>query len=292
MHEINYIDKAFNPDASESYEVSIQANANGLAYCIADPSANSYLLFRKHPFDHVILAGDMIRKIRIVLENDEILSLKFHKVRFLGYTQQATLVPDDYFNKDEMTGYLHFNQGGEVDGELFNNAITPPGVHNIFALASDLVSLITLHFKKVEFMNQTTPFLKHLSNKPNPFVLPEVFLGLNPGFFDIACVGDGKLKLYNTFQYANENDLLYYTLFVFNQVGIDPQKTPLLVSGEFNTKLSYFEMLKQYIPETVFEKTCISALAPSLKSLETSQFLNLLNMQHCASLAEHIKEEK
>jgi hypothetical protein len=214
-------------------------------------------------------------------------------VKFLGYTQQSTLIPDAFFDRHKMRDYLVFNHSGDVDLELFNNYITPPGIHNVFALPRELVSLITMYFKKVEFMNQTTPFLRHIANRKEVFEKPAVYIGLNSGFFDIACIGDGGLKLYNTFQYANENDLLYYVIFACNQVNFDTRQIPLLLSGEISSRLSFYEILKQYIPETRFDEVSgIPPLAAGLKSLNAPRFLNLLNLQMCASSAEHTKAEK
>jgi hypothetical protein len=293
MHEINYIDKSFNPQSAGSYEISIQANQNGLAYCIFDPSSNSFVVFRKHRFEHVVLTGDLIRKVQAVLDNDEILGLKFHKVLFLGFTQQATLIPEAFFDRDQMVDYLRFTIGDQTDHALFNNPVIPPGLFNVFALPEALVSQITLHFKKAEFLNQTTPFLRHIANQPAALISPTVFMSLNPGFFDIACVGYGKLILYNTFQYANENDLLYYTLFALKQVGFAPEKTAVKLSGEFSIRSTYFEIIRQYIPETVMDDAvCMPILAPGLKSLPVPRFLNLLNLQMCVSSGDYIKAVK
>jgi len=221
-----------------------------------------------------------------VMEKDETLELQFHFVKFLGYTQQTTLVPATYFDRNKMRAYLTFNQAGEIDQELYSNNITPPGLYNVFALPRDLISMITLHFKKVEFLNQTTPFLKHIALEQDAFSKTAVHVGLNSGFFDLACTGDGKLKLYNTFLFANENDLLYYVLFVYKQLALDAQKVPLYISGELSSKLSYFEILKQYIPETKSAVVRgIPILAPGLFQLNVVKFLNLLNMQTCAASA-------
>jgi hypothetical protein len=288
MHEINFIDRSFDQDSTETYSISIQANLNGLTYCISNDKTGYYVFFRKHRFDHVLLVGDLIEKITEVLEKDETVSLHFHTVRFLGYTQQSTLVPDTLFDRHKMLEYLVFNHAGDIDKELFNNLITSAGIRNVFALPRELVSLITMHFKKVEFMNQTTPFLRHVANQQDSLVKPAMYVGLNPGFFDIACTGEGKLKLYNTFQYTNESDLLYYVIFVCNQLGFDTRQIPLYLSGEMSSKLSYYEILKQYIPETKYDEVVgVPLLAPGLKQLGSVRFLNLLNLQMCASSAEH-----
>jgi hypothetical protein len=287
MHEINFIDKSFNAEAAGTYYLSIQANFNGLSYCISDESTNSYILFRKHRFDQVILASDFIEKISTVLNTDETLKLNFRRVRFLGYSRQSTLIPEEYFDVGSMKEYLGFNHAGEIDQSIFNNYISSPGLYNIFALPDELVSIITLHFKRVEFMNQTTPFLRHIANMPEAFSKSVVYLGLHSDFFDIACTGNGKLLLCNTFQYANETDLLYYIVFVYNKIGFDTLTIPLMLSGESGSKLSYFEVLRQYIPNTEYdEPACIPSLAFGLKQLSTSRFLNLLNLQQCVSSAE------
>jgi hypothetical protein len=240
-----------------------------------------------HPGD------DLTGKIAEVMDKDETLDLPFHFVRFLGYTQHTTLVPDAYFKRDKMSEYLAFNHAPEIDQELYSNHITTPDLYNIFALPRDLVAMITLHFKKVEFLNQTTPFLKHIGLEQDAFSKPEVHIGLNLGFFDLACTGDGKLKLYNTFQYLNDSDLLYYVLFIYKQLGLDPRKIPLYISGELSSKLSYYEILRQYIPETKYALVRgIPVLAPGLFQLNVVKFLNLLNIQTCALSAEHTGAEK
>ncbi len=61
----------------------------------------------------------------VVFKSDETIGLPFHRVRFMGYTRQTTLVPDEYFDSSEIGDYIRFNLAGEVDHELFNNLIYP-----------------------------------------------------------------------------------------------------------------------------------------------------------------------
>ncbi len=292
MHEINLVDRSFDQDAAGPCSISLQANQCGLTYCITDDTMNNYVLFRKHRFDHVYLTGDLIEKTSEILEKESIFDLPFQSVKFIGFTQQSTLVPDAFFDRRKMREYLAFNFAGEMDTELFGNHLELPGIYNVFALPEELVSMITAFFKKVEFTNQTTPFLRHITYKKDALEHAAVYVGLNAGFFDIAATGDGKLKLYNTFQYTSEQDLLYYTIFIYNQMKFDPLQVPLFLSGELSSRLTYYEILKQYIPGTQYDDTSgIPALAPGLKSLTPYRFVNLLNLNMCASSEEHTEEE-
>jgi hypothetical protein len=293
MQDINFIDRTFNKDVSETYSLSLQANQNGLVYCIFDNKAGHYLLFRRHSFKDVHLVEDLNIQIGEVLEKDDILSLHFQRVIFLGYTQQSTLVPATFFSRDKMTEYLTFNHAGDVDHEIFSSFMAPLDIYNVFAFQRDLVSMISLHFNKTIFLNQTTPFLIHIASRQEVLSKPAVFVGLNSGFFDLAAFDGGKLGLYNTFQYANESDLLYYVLYIYKQLGYDAQQVPLFISGEQCSRMSHFEILKQYISETIFAKVQgIPALAPGLDQLQAVRFLNLLNLQTCVLSEEPTGAEK
>jgi hypothetical protein len=70
-------------------------------------------------------------------------------------------------------------------------------------------------------------------------------------------------------------------------------QVPLFLSGELSSKLVYYEILKQYIPETRYDELVgVPSLAPGLKSLNTVRFLDLLNLQMCVSSAEHTEVGK
>lgn len=293
MQDIHLVDPNFHKEASGNYTLSMQADQQGFTYCIYDTRAEQYVLFRNYTFRDVRLAEDLNMQIADVLEKDEALSLRFQKVRFLAYTQQSTLVPDSYFSRGKMREYLAFSQAGEVDHELFSSLITPPGIYNVFALQRELVSIISQHFSKAVFFNQTTPFLRHIAVRPDTFTRPAVYVGLNSGFFDLAGTGDGKLRLYNTFQFVNESDLLYYVLYAYRQLNHDPQRIPLFISGDPGDGNVYFDILKQYLQGTGMDTDQgTPALSTALGQIRGVRFLNLLNLQLCASSVEHSEAGK
>jgi hypothetical protein len=292
MPELNFVDRSFNKDHSVNYHLSIQADRNGLAYCIRNGRHKEFIVFRKYRFEHVYLESDLVGQVISVLDRDEILHLPFLEVHFMGYTQQNTLVPASYFSPDHLIDYMDFNAGGASDGELFSNNIRVLDTYSVFSLSRALVSLITLHFKKVEFSSQASPFLWNVSNQSGSLNNTAIYVGLNTDFFDIAVTGNGKLLLYNTFQYVNETDLLYYVLYVCKQLSLKTNDLPLVLSGEMSSRLVYSEMLKQYLPAT--DRDAAAGLPPISSGLSPAlayKYLNLLNLQACALSVESIKAE-
>ena len=293
MPEINLIDRTFNKENTVTCNLSIQADRNGLTYCIFDNKHKVFVGFRKYRFEHVYMTSDFVRQVIAVLDKDELLKLPYHTVHFLGYSQQCTLVPSEYFNSASLSDYLEFNIIGGSDGELISNLIMPLDTYNVFSLPRPLVTLLTLHFKRVEFSNQSTPFLWYLSHTLESLKKPSVHVGLNADFFDIAVVSDGKLMLYNTFQYVNETDLLYYVLFVCKQLHLSMQEVSLVLSGESGSRLSYHDTLKQYIPSVHYSDAVrLQPLSSALMPVVKYKYLNLLYLNTCVLLAENIKAEK
>jgi hypothetical protein len=292
MPELNFIGRSFNKDHTANYYLSIQADRNGLAYCIGNGRQKEFILFRKYKFDHVYLESDLAGQIISVLDRDEILHLPFLGVHFMGYTQQNNLVPASFFNRDHLADYMEFNAGGTSEGELFSNPIRVLDAYAVFSLSRALVSLITLHFKKVEFSSQASPFLWNVFNQSVSLNKTAMFIGLNGDFFDVAVTGEGNLRLYNTFQYVNETDLLYYVLYVCKQLSLKTNELPLTLSGEMSSRLAYSEMLKQYLPATEHDQA--AGLQPASSGLSPAigyKFLNLFNLQACALSVESIKAE-
>jgi len=292
MPELNFVDRSFNKDHSVNYHLSIQTDRNGLSYCIRNGRHKEFILFRKYRFDHVYLESDLVGQVISVLDKDEILRLPFLEVHFMGYIQQNTLVPARYFSSDHLMDYMDFNAGSASDGELFSNNIHVLDVYNVFSLSRALVSVITLHFKKVEFSSQASPFLWNVSNQSGSLNNTAMYVGLNAGFFDVAVTGDGKLLLYNTFQYVNETDLLYYVLYVCKQLSLKTNDLPLILSGEMSSRLVYSEMLKQYLPATDHDAAAgLPPVSPGLSPALAYKYLNLFNLQACALSVESIKAE-
>jgi hypothetical protein len=239
------------------------------------------------------MTSDLVRQVIGVLDKDDLLKLSYQAVHFLGYSQQSTLVPSAYFNSANLGDYLEFNMIGGSDGELFSNLIMPLDTYNVFSLPRPLVTLLTLHFKKVEFSNQSTPFLWYLSNDLESQKKAIVRISLNADFFDMAVISEGRLMLYNTFQYVNETDLLYYVLFVCKQLRLNLEEVSLVLSGESGSRLIYHDTLRQYIPAVRHsDGSRLQPLSSALLPVVKYKYLNLLYLNHCVLLAEPIKAEK
>ena len=69
---------------------------------------------------------------------------------------------------------------------------------------------------------------------------------------DIAVTEGKKLILLNSFLKNNNEDILYFTLFVCEQLGIDLEKTQFILTGEVEAESALFKLLFTYIRKINF----------------------------------------
>ena len=55
----------------------------------------------------------------------------------------------------------------------------------------------------------------------------QLYVVLHRRRMDVACYAQGNLLFVNSFEYEHTDDILYYILYVWKQVGMDQQKDQL-----------------------------------------------------------------
>lgn len=291
MH-LHLITNSFRTERSADYFLYVQLENDGLTYCIVDPAINMCLAFIRHTFSLRVSGGERTDRLEAVIREDKNLTLQYKSVLILHYSQHSTLVPAVLFDESLAADYLRYNHYPDDKSEIFTDYIEPISAYNVFSIPEKIVAFFRNKYEIIAFKHHSTPFICNasVSGIGNETT---VHAGINSGFIDIAVFKNNKLEIYNNFQYASEADLLYYILYVYRQMSLDPESNRLFISGEMSRKLSYIEILKQNFVKTEHSAADQNIrLAPELNSLHIYKYLNLFSLFSCALPEENIKAEK
>ncbi len=279
MPDINLVD----PNLKNYYdttEISIQVSPNGFSFCINAKEDNRIHSFRHYSFPQVLLQEDMLNNTSDILHKDELLRIPHTKVRVIYTGRKSTLVPDEFFNKENLKSILEFNQPIDELDEIHYNAIAGCKSQLVFAIPTYFTGLITDKFPEAKFYSQATSLLHHSLQRNEHTEL--VIVQLNKEFFDIIIIRKGSLKLYNTFLYVSATDLVYFILYACKQLTIDTKTTPFYFVGEFASSLSLMQEIKPYTPIIQqFEKPEYIQQSTALKKLDYNRFYALLSLLMC-----------
>ncbi|MBN2349793.1 MAG: DUF3822 family protein [Bacteroidales bacterium] len=282
MPDINLVEKSITQQKLNQKYLSIQVDLNGFSFFILDTEHLLFLAFRKYSFQNVHLVEDLTSKIEDLLEKDDLLQQNYNRTGVIFSSQKSTLVPSAYFNEKDLRSYFEFNHSIDELDEIHYNYIYAIDAYNVFTIPNYVANELYNKFQKVHFYHQATPIINGIYTREKSSKENEVYINLNKDFFDIAVICSGSLNLYNTFSYQDENDLLYFILYVCKQLSIESEKTAVYLSGEECSHSVYFAAIKKYLPYIFYNiPNSKFIFAKALDHFKKHTFINLINLYSC-----------
>src|SRR5690606_35822223 len=108
-----------------------------------------------------------------------------------------------------------------------------------------------------------------------------VHLNLNHHNLEIAVTKNAKLEFYNLFETITGEDILFFTLFAMEQVGVDTNKVQMKTYGQLLPNTKVFQIFKKYVRHVNI----------AMKDEEYLENYTLFNLSKC-ELSPVLSEEK
>jgi len=90
------------------------------------------------------------------------------------------------------------------------------------------------------------------------------------------------MKFCNNYTFKAPEDLVYYTLFVMDQLSLNPEKAEVTMSGKISIKSEVVKLLRKYIRfVNVLKFDGDTSLSYALSEVEPHRFIDLLNPALC-----------
>ena len=282
MHDLSLLDETLDINITKSYHVSIQIDLNGFSFCLLDTIRNKYVALKHYSFD--TLSEDPEKELRSVFEQDEFLKREFKGSKMIFTSRQSTLVPQPLFDKENVRDYFTFNHSlNDNHYGIFFNRLKHADAYVVFAVPLYVPSVVKKYLPDTKLFHQSVPLIENIFlNRKNRKDREIVWMNISEKLFDIVVIDDKKLKLYNSFSFQDVNDLLYFTLYVFEQEKLDPGDTEIILSGKISKTMKEYEVLRKYIRNLRFDTPSTQfTYSYTFNEIPTHTYLNLLNLYPC-----------
>jgi hypothetical protein len=279
---LSVVDETYDTNITSSYFLSIQACLDGFSFSTLDPVRNKYIQF-KH-FDLEGINNEKFAEfIERIFEQNELLNLPHKKVFILLPTPYSTLVPSGLFNPGEAEKWLTFTHQIPSNHEIIYTRMKLTDAWNVFAIPETTKELFNRQFPEPIFFHQYIPIAETKLAISRPGIGRNlVVINLQSRYFDLVVLEKNNLKLCNTFEINGETDLIYYTLFVFEQLQLMPTTTEVQLIGSHPKFGEIKQMLSKYIKHIKqpglpggFQYSYLFKEIPGYK------FYNLLSLPSC-----------
>ena len=101
-------------------------------------------------------------------------------------------------------------------------------------------------FSGCHMRNAAAVFVKGVLRRHSQLISRQVFINVHSGFFEITVIQGLRLLYLNAFKYASPSDVLYYVIFVLEQLGFVPSEEKITLLGDISANSTLFLQLKMY----------------------------------------------
>lgn len=263
----------------EGMSLSLFISHNSLIYAISSRN-----------FDHVSHLGHIVitnepggvtfaEKIAGILTNYQLPQKKFEKITISILSKDFTIVPEAFSNTGDIKEFLSFSSGiSEIKNPVIH---TIKNIKFCYVFDNDLIQYLERTFthaiiKHAGAINTDLIFSNHSLINSNLFLL------INDGFIELAAKEKNDLLFYNVFSYENNEDILYYLLFMMEQFNLNPLQIKLLIGGQVETNDALILSIKKYIKQVNFVVNDPGIkLEGELSQLPQHYYFTLLNQHLC-----------
>lgn len=193
-----------------------------------------------------------------------------------------TLVPLALFDEKELETYLNFNHSvDEKEALQFSYSIVeslstvivyaiPRTIHYLLKAKLPLFNSFHLGFPLLE----STLLQSKAENN--------LFLHIQNRRFEIIYAPLHKLHYFNSFQYKNAEDLIYFLLYAMEQLNLDQEVINLIVLGEIEKESQVYELLYRYIKNVnLAKRTENIRFSKVLSEIPSQYYYSIFNQHLC-----------
>ena len=131
-----------------------------------------------------------------------------------------------------------------------------------------------------EYRHLTTVLIKAVLKSKT--LQDKVLVNFDRKRMDIVIAMAGKLKFCNSFKFETDEDMLYFLLNVYKQLGFDTNMMPLVLNGEIEKESSLFNLIYKYVRNVSFaENADTIKLAPFMATVRPHNYFTLFNSFTC-----------
>ena len=236
-------------------KLSIQISLSGLSFCILDTATHTIEHIQRDSFKTKATPFEVLERLKTVFETNTIFSQDFDSVLLIYQNELSNLVPKGLFNEQNSADYLKFNAKILKTDYISFDTITSNDSVNVYVPLVNINNYVFDKFGAFEYKHAATILIETLLKDAEATTASALFINTEVDHFEIIVIDNGQLILYNTFEYKTKEDFIYYILFTFEQLQLDPETQQVILSGHIEKEDSLYKMIYRYVRHVDFIKT-------------------------------------
>jgi len=218
---------------------------------------------------------DLLKKVEIVEQH-------FQRIDIAIASHKITVAPFAFLEAgiaEELMSAAHFKNDVE---EILSEEIANGGAVASILIPGYIKQNCETIFAGANLHCAASVMAKGILRKQPTTNLRQVFINLQSRYFELVVIQGSNLLYLNTFKYAEPSDVLYFVVFVLEQLGLTPTDETITLLGDFSESTAILSQLKLYCASLVYiEKPNELEYGEVLVGTAFHKYFTLLNIPLC-----------
>jgi hypothetical protein len=244
---MSMVDDLFDWQHAKNYQLAISLGADGISAAVWDDAYNKMLAIERFAFRKTVHPDLLAKLSAMVIRQSGILRLPYKKVSLGIVNSKSTLVPNSLFDAGEKEALLKFNHSLEEDEVIAVDHLPNLDAKNIYAFSAALRQQFQEIYPHLTIHHCSSPFIEYFLLRHKRLDSKIALVNLQTTTLEIIVLNAGKLLFYNSFGYQTPEDIIYFLLFVFEQLQLNPETIDVELFGELEKNSPAYQLLYKYI---------------------------------------------
>ena len=241
------IQKKTRIEKTSNIKLSIHISLNGLSFCIIDLISKEIDFLRTYSLSKNSTPKKLLKTLKKGFKENGELRNSFSSVKIIHYNNLSTVVPEPLFDKKNALSYLKFNskilQNDHIAYDrIFNNECV-----NVFIPYVNINNYIFKMFDSFVYNHYSSIILEKVKLNEKNTTTPSLYLNININHMEITYFVKNKLVFYNRFDFNTKEDVMYYLLFTIDQLKLNPEEIPVVITGNISEDDDNYKIIYKYI---------------------------------------------
>lgn len=271
-------DPSYSITLTRQYDIFMEFGYNGFRYSLWDNKSAEFIAV--HDFEIPDLFHLTATELENYLNGPEEFLMDYRSVKISVNHIKYTLVPIVLFDENRLNDYLELQHLVNEDELILHDKCHGLQAYIVYTIPKSILHATRLKFENCRFYHTAGVAIEGIISEKLPSDSATVFI--DDKCFHIIIFQKGKLSYCNSFLLTCPEDVLYFVLNAFKQLGIDPHEQNLDLSCNHKDQTEVFNLLQKYILNiTMRARPEYLKLASGLQSIKPFQFQKLFSLKQC-----------
>lgn len=225
-------------------KLSLEVSFSSVSFCIYNLITNKVEAFNNKFFDEKAVIEEELWNFFLA---NPVVQQEYDEIVVLHQTNLNTFVPTSLFDPSQIGSYLQYNNKVFETDYFAYDYLDNYELNNVFIPYTAINNYLLDQYSTFDFKNSHSIFVKKVLDISKNKDYKQVWIHFQQNKFEIVVTKNQQLLLFNSFQYKTLEDFIYYTLFTYEQLQLNPELVPVHFIGPIDEENEYFKIAFRYI---------------------------------------------